>query len=70
MAAKFGDIDSSAMLELLKEQNSGYYYYLYATDNRDVAALAKAYENERQYAFAAEMAAINKQEKYPDVYAF
>ncbi len=70
MAAKLGDTDSIAMLELLKEQNSGYYYYLYATDNRDVAALAKAYENERQYAFTAEMAAVNKQEKYPDVYAF
>lgn len=70
IAAKLGDTGSSAMLELLKEQNSGYTYYLYATGKKDNAALAKAYEKEQQYHFAVAMAAANKQEKYPYIYEF
>ena len=70
MAVKLGETDSSALLELLQEQNQGYYYYWYTTENKDVAALAKAYEAERQYDFAAKMAKANKQEKYPYLYEF
>lgn len=70
VAAKLGDTDSNARLEFLREQNSGYYYYLYTSENKDVAALADAYKQERQYVFAAEKAAANKQEKYPDAYEF
>ncbi len=72
LAVRLGDTDASsnAMLELLQEQNSGYYHYLIINETKDMKALAKAYEQERQYEYAAKIAEANKQKQYPDIYAF
>ncbi len=70
LAVKLGDTDSSAMHALLEEQQRAYWHYLYSAENKDVKALAQAYEDERQYDYAAKIAEANKQKKYPDLYEF
>jgi hypothetical protein len=70
LAVELGDSNSNAMLELLEEQQQAYGYYLYSVENKDIKALAKAYQDKRQYEYAAKIAEANKQKEYPYMYAF
>lgn len=70
LAVRLDDADSTAMHALLEEQQRAYWHYLYSAENKDVKALAQAYQDGRQYQYAAKIAEANKQEKYPDVYEF
>jgi hypothetical protein len=55
---------------LLEEQQQAYWHYIYSVENKDIKALANAYQDKRQYEYATKIAKATKQEKYPDVYAF
>ena len=72
LAVKLGDSDSNsnALHTLLEEQQRAYGYYLYSIENKDIKALAKSYEDERQYVYAAKIAEAHKQKKYPYMYEF
>ena len=70
VAVKLGDSDAKAQNELLHKQIEGYYFYLYGTENKNIHELAKAYDQDRQYDYVANIVEASKNTKYPDIYQF